>query len=154
VQCDTVITLDQTLEGYISKDIYIQYPIQKSRKRIFSYPFLPALVRMYNAGLSFALFLFLGSQSLLKILHYCPISPCIQQPCPAALHSRLARQFDKCRPNLMRALARSAVTPLLQWQVTKLHACAAVRTGLSLFLVQFHHAFINCMRALLSSRQV
>jgi hypothetical protein len=23
--------------------------------------------------------------SLLKILHYCPISPCIQQPCPAAL---------------------------------------------------------------------
>jgi hypothetical protein len=29
----------QTLEGYISKDIYIPYPIQKSRKRIFPYPF-------------------------------------------------------------------------------------------------------------------
>jgi hypothetical protein len=27
------------LEGYISKDIYIPYPIQKSRKRIFPYPF-------------------------------------------------------------------------------------------------------------------
>jgi hypothetical protein len=31
--------LYQTLEGYISKDIYISYPIQKSRKRIFPYPF-------------------------------------------------------------------------------------------------------------------
>jgi hypothetical protein len=29
----------QTLEGYISKDIYIPYPIQKSRKRICPYPF-------------------------------------------------------------------------------------------------------------------
>jgi hypothetical protein len=29
----------QTPEGYISKDIYIPYPIQKSGKRIFSYPF-------------------------------------------------------------------------------------------------------------------
>jgi hypothetical protein len=28
----------QTLEGYISKDIYIPYPIQKSLKRIFPYP--------------------------------------------------------------------------------------------------------------------
>jgi hypothetical protein len=71
--------------------------------------FLPALVRMYNAGLSFALlfFFFLGSQTLLKILHYCPISPCFQhiaplhsalpgslarQPCPAALPRRLAPQ--------------------------------------------------------------
>jgi hypothetical protein len=27
------------LEGYISKDIYIPYPIQKSRKRIFPSPF-------------------------------------------------------------------------------------------------------------------
>jgi nucleoside permease NupC len=30
--------------------------------------------------------------SLLKILHYCPISPCIQQPCSAALPGSLARQ--------------------------------------------------------------
>jgi hypothetical protein len=29
---------------------------------------------------------------LLKFLHYCPISPCIQQPCPAALPGSLARQ--------------------------------------------------------------
>jgi hypothetical protein len=29
------------------------------------------------------MFFFLGSQSLLIILHYYPISPCIQQPCPA-----------------------------------------------------------------------
>jgi hypothetical protein len=32
-------TYSQTLEGYISKDIYIPYPIQKSLKRIFPYPF-------------------------------------------------------------------------------------------------------------------
>jgi hypothetical protein len=145
--------------------------------------------------------------SLLKILHYCPISPCIQQPCSAALHGRLARQpcpaalpgslarqscpaalhgslarqpsrqpcpaalpsslarqscpagwpgslarqFDQFRPDLMRSL-RSNRT-VLQWQVTKLLARAAVLTGLNLFLVQFHHAFIICMRALLSSRQ-
>jgi hypothetical protein len=31
--------LTQTLEGYISKYIYIPYPIQKSRKRICPYPF-------------------------------------------------------------------------------------------------------------------
>jgi hypothetical protein len=42
---------------------------------------------------------------ILKILHYCPISPCIQQPCSAALPNSLARQFDQFRPNLMRALA-------------------------------------------------
>jgi hypothetical protein len=61
---------------------------------------LPALVRTYNAGLSFALLLFffflfmLGSQTLLKILHYCPISPCFQHisPLPAALPGSLARQ--------------------------------------------------------------
>jgi hypothetical protein len=65
----------------------------------FLIDFLPALVRTYNAGLSFALllllfffFFFLGSQSLLKILHYWPISPCIQQPSSAALLSSLARQ--------------------------------------------------------------
>jgi hypothetical protein len=29
---------DNALEGYLSNDIYIPYPIQKSRKRIFTYP--------------------------------------------------------------------------------------------------------------------
>jgi hypothetical protein len=66
-------------------------------------------------------FFLLGSQTLLKIvkiLHYCPISPCFQhiaplhaplsgslarQPCPAALPGSLARQpcpaaFQKIRP--------------------------------------------------------
>jgi hypothetical protein len=71
------------------------------------------LVRTYNAGLSFALlfFLFLGSQTLLKILHYCPISPCIQH-CIAALlgkyyiiiqflHTfRNISSFDQFRPDL------------------------------------------------------
>jgi hypothetical protein len=84
------------------------------------------------------------------------------QPCPAALpgslaclaalHGSLTRQFDQFRPDLIRALTRSAVTALYyMWQVTKLHARAAVLTGLSLFLVQFHHAFIICMRALIIS---
>jgi hypothetical protein len=232
-------------------------------------------VRTYNAGLSFALFFFfLGSASLLKILHYCPISPSIQQPCPAALPGSLARQpclaalpgslarqpcpaalpgslarqlcpaalpgslarqpcpaalpgrlarqpcpaalpgslapaalprqpcpdslapaalprqpcpgslapaalpRQPCPAALPSSLARQpclaamprqpcpAVRPIstgfdararslylwslrshrtvLQWQVTKLHARAAVLTGLNLFLVQFHHAFITC----------
>jgi hypothetical protein len=137
--------------------------------------FLPALVRTYNASLSFALlllFLFLGSQSLLKILHFCPISPCIQQPCTAGLPGSLAR--PPCPAALPGRLARPpcpAVRPIstgfdararllrshhtvLQWQVTKLHARAAVQTGFNLFLVQFHHAFIICMRALLFSRRV
>jgi hypothetical protein len=150
--------------------------------------FLPALVRTYNAGLSFALLLlllFLGSQSLLKILHFCPISPCIQQPCTAGLPGSLARQpcpaalpgslaRQPCPAALPGSLARQpcpAVQPIstgfdararllrshhtvLQWQVTKLHARAAVQTGFNLFLVQFYHAFIICMRALLLSRRV
>jgi hypothetical protein len=70
-----------------------------------------------------------------------------QQACPAV--RQISTEFDA----RARSLARSAVTALLQWQVTKLHACAAVLTGLSLFLVQFHHAFINCMRPLLSAVQ-
>jgi hypothetical protein len=60
----------------------------------------------------------------------------------AALLGSLAQVFDRSHHTV------------LQWQVTKLHARAAVLTGLNLFLVQFHHAFIICMRALLSSRQV
>jgi hypothetical protein len=51
------------------------------------------------------LFNFTMLSSLLKILHYCPISPCIQQPCPAGLPGSLARRFDQFRPDLMRALA-------------------------------------------------
>jgi hypothetical protein len=58
------------------------------------------------------------ADTLIRILHYCPISPCFQhiaplhaalhrQPCPAALLGSLARQFDQFRPDLMRALARS-----------------------------------------------
>jgi hypothetical protein len=55
-----------------------------------------------NAGLSFALFFFLlGSKTLLKILHYCPISisyctiACTfaRQPSTAALPGSLARQL-------------------------------------------------------------
>jgi hypothetical protein len=133
----------------------------------------------------FVVVVFLGADTLLKFLHYCPISPCIQQPCPAALPGSLARQ--PCPAALPGSIARQpcpaampgsltrqpcpAVRPILtgfiararslrshrsvlQWQVTKLQARAAVLTGLNLFLVQFHHAFIICMRALLSSRQV
>jgi hypothetical protein len=92
-------------------------------------------------------------------LHACSLA---RQPCPAALpgslaclaalHGSLTQQFDQFRPDLIRALTRSAVTALYyMWQVTKLHARAAVLTGLSLFLVQFHHAFIICMRALIIS---
>jgi hypothetical protein len=98
-------------------------------------------------GSKFCFVVLLGSDTLLKCLHYCPISPCIQRPCPAALPGslapaallgsslarqqpcpaalpgslascsaalpgRLARQFDQFRPDLMRALARSAVIAL------------------------------------------
>jgi hypothetical protein len=78
-----------------------------------------------------------------------------RQPCPAALPGSFARQFDQFRPDLMRALApQSPHRTVLHWQVTKLHASAVVLTGLNLFLVQFHHAFIICMQALLSSSQV
>jgi hypothetical protein len=61
----------------------------------------------------------LGADTLLKILHYCPISPCFQhiaalhaplpgsvarQPCPAALPGSLARQ--PCPAALPGSLAR------------------------------------------------
>jgi hypothetical protein len=177
-----------------------------------NFTFLPALVRMYNAGLCFALlllFLFLGRTHCSKycifvqfhhafsiLLHHC-IQPCqaalrtlarsLAHACPAALPGSLARAC----PAAFRALARQPcarlpgsccpdkseqvqqnITPdtltgygacalslhnhrtVLQWQVTKLNARAAVLTGLNLFLVQFHHAFIICMCTLLSSRQV
>jgi hypothetical protein len=59
---------------------------KSSSRSVFTVTFLPALVHTYNAGLTFPLLLFflLGSQTLLKIQHYCPISPCIQH-CIAAL---------------------------------------------------------------------
>jgi hypothetical protein len=61
--------------------------------------------------------------------------PCPAAPCPAALLGSLARQ--PCPADLPGSLAR-------QFDQFRL----------DLFLVQFHHAFIICMRALLSSRQV
>jgi hypothetical protein len=73
-----------------------------------------------------------------------------RQPCPAALPGRL----DQFRPDLMGARSLRSHRTVLHWQVTKLQASAAVLTGLNLFLVQFHHAFIFCMCALLSSRQI
>jgi hypothetical protein len=62
-----------------------------------------------------------------------------RQPCTACVSGSLDRQFDQFRPDLMRARARSLCShrTVLQWQVTKLHARAAVLTGLSLFLVNF-----------------
>jgi hypothetical protein len=80
-----------------------------------------------------------------------------RQPCPAALPGSLARQLcPVARPTLTgfdaRARSLRSHRTVLHWQVTKLHELAAVLTGLNLFLVQFHHAFIFCMRALLSSR--
>jgi hypothetical protein len=76
------------------------------------------LVRTYNAGLSFAL-LFLLLFLLLLFLRthyteYCIIVKfhhafSILHHCMQALPSSLARQFDQFRPDLMRALACSAV---------------------------------------------
>jgi hypothetical protein len=118
---------------------------------------LPIFTRVgtyVQRGSKFCFVVLLGADTLLKFLHYCPISPCIQQPCPAAL--------PQPRPGSLAPQPCSAVRPIstgfdalapqsphcttLQWQVTKLHArAAAVLTGLNLFLVQFHHAFIICM---------
>jgi hypothetical protein len=118
------------------------------------------------------------ADTLIRILHYCTISPCFQhfaplhaalpgslarEPCPAALPGSLVRQ--PCPAALLGSLARQpcpAVRPIstgfdararllcshrtvLQWQVTKLHARAAVLTDLNLFLVQFHHAFTGSL---------
>jgi hypothetical protein len=82
---------------------------------------------------------------------YC-ISPCIQQPCSAAFPGSLARQpclavrpistgFDA------RARSLRSHRTVLQWQVTKLRARAAVLTGLNLFVVRFcYHRSIPMMR--------
>jgi hypothetical protein len=139
----------------------------------FQRDFLPALVRTYNAGLSFALLLlfllllFLRTQSeyciivqfhhAFSILYHC-MQPCpaalpgslARQPCPAALPGSLARQpCPAVRPistgfDARARLLRSHRTVLKQ-QVTKLHARAAVLTDLNLFLVQFHHAFTGSL---------
>jgi hypothetical protein len=70
------------------------------------------LVRTYNAGLSFTL-LILGSESLLKILHYCPISPCIQQPCPAV--RPISTGFAARARSLARLLRSHRITVLLTY---------------------------------------
>jgi hypothetical protein len=82
------------------QDVHRDRRRQKASKIVIS-KILLALVRTYNAGLSFALLLFLllRSQSLLKILHYCPISPCIQHCiCIAALLGKyyIIIQFSPC----------------------------------------------------------
>jgi hypothetical protein len=145
--------------------------------------FLPALVRTYNAGLSFALLFFLDrthcSNVCIIVQFHHAFSGLARQPCPAALPrqpcsaaalpgSSLARQpcpavllvaRQPCPAALLvsstnfdriwcaRSLAQQSLhCTVLQWQVTKLHArAAAVLTGLNLFLVQFHHAFIICI---------
>jgi hypothetical protein len=75
-----------------------------------------------------------------------------RQPCPAALPGSLARQpclavrpistgFDA------RARSLRSHRTVLQWQVTKLRARAAVLTGLNLFVVRFcYHRSIPMMR--------
>jgi hypothetical protein len=168
--------------------------------------FLPALVRTYNAGLSFALLFFLGRthcsnfciivqfhhafsslarQPCLEALlqprpgslarQPCPAAlpgslarqPCPsalpgsldRQPCPAALPGSLARQFDQFRPDLMRALASSAVNALYFTTVAgHLTACARCccpdrfKLVFSPISPCFH--YLHALRALLSSRQV
>jgi hypothetical protein len=80
--------------------------------------------------------LVLGADTLLNFLHYCPISPCIQQPCPGslaqqpcqtALPGSLARQpCPAVRPIstgfYARARSLHSHRTVLQWQVTKQHA--------------------------------
>jgi hypothetical protein len=98
--------------------------------------FLPALVRTYNAGLSFALlflFLFLLVQTLLRILHFCSISAyCIaplhapaalpgsiaRQHCPAALPGSIARQ--PCPAALPGSLARQPCPASLQGSLAEI----------------------------------
>jgi hypothetical protein len=58
-----------------------------------------------------------GKAALLGSLARQPCSAALlgslaRQPCSAALLGSLAQQFDQFRPDLMRALARSAVTAL------------------------------------------
>jgi hypothetical protein len=54
------VAKNQTPEGYISKDIYILYPIQKSRKRIFPYHFFEWDMLRYMISY------FLGFQSFIS----------------------------------------------------------------------------------------
>jgi hypothetical protein len=94
-----------------------------------------------------ALVVLVLADTLLRILHYCPISPCFQHIAP--LHAPLPCSLAPAvRPISTRFDARArwlrSHRTVLHWQVTKLHARVAVLTGLNLFLVQFHHAFIMC----------
>jgi hypothetical protein len=67
---------------------------------------------------------------------------------PAALHGSLARQ--SCPAALPGSLARQPCPAALPGSLARQFD----QFRPDLFLVQFHHAFIICMRALLSSRQV
>jgi hypothetical protein len=65
----------------------------------------------------------------------CPaalLSNLARQPCSAALLGSLAQQFDKFRPDLMRVLARSAVTTLYY----------STDTGNIFFLRILYHIYI------------
>jgi hypothetical protein len=74
------------------------------------------------------LFNFTMLSSLLKILHYCPISPCIQQPCSAALPGSLARQA--CPAALSGSLARQACPAALPGSLVR-QSCPAALPGSS-----------------------
>jgi hypothetical protein len=122
--------------------------------------------------------LVLVAANLLRILHFRPISPCFQllsilchcihvtlpgslarQPCPTALPGSLARQFDQFRPDLMRALARSAVTALYYTavaghQTACARCCCPDRFKLVFSPISPCFHYLHALRALLSSRQV
>jgi hypothetical protein len=77
-----------------------------------------------------------------------------RQPCPAALPGSLGWQFDQFRPDLMRALARSAVTALYYSSSCHQTACArCCPDRFKLFLCPispcFHYVSPNSMHALL-----
>jgi hypothetical protein len=77
------------------------------------------------------------AQNCIIVQFHHAFSSFARQACPAALP--ISTGFD-ARARLLLLSHRTAR--------------ADVQTGLNLLLVQFHHAFIICMRALLSSRQV
>jgi hypothetical protein len=103
----------------------------------------------------------LGADTLLKFLNYCPISPCIQQPCPAALPGSLALAAlpgslarQPCPAALPGSLALAALLGSLARQL-----CPAVRPISTGFDARARSAVTalyyigrspNCMHALLS----
>jgi hypothetical protein len=70
----------------------------------------------------------LGADTLLKILHYCPISPCFQHIAPlhAPLHGSLARQ--PCPEVLPGSLARQSFPAVLPGSLVR-QSCPAVLPG-------------------------